>query len=369
MKTLFRILCICTFAVLGVVGCDGDECPTCPEPPEHVPDYHLLHAYTGDGYEKWVLTYSTKTGEVIDSTDYGLNIFSNMIFSHSGEYACYTSNYNLDLGTGETWVTNWPDGDTVAYLPGIGAWQICLSQDERYLLLADGNILAILNFPSLTVVYLDSVASRGGALHPTRQIAYVQIDPYRDSVFTLDYSEMPVTINSSQVRDSQGRPLERFSQLLCDETNLILISGNRSEPGYIGIFDIETMQVRRDRLVRSSWLYGGVFHPDGRRLFLVYNNGFDPPFGGGIDVYDLQTDILTPYIRMNEIDIGFGGFLPSGMEFTPDGRYAFIANGGIGLDNGPILEIDITRKEVTRRWDHSSGFARILRLNPKDWSQ
>lgn len=86
-------------------------------------------------------------------------------------------------------------------------------------------------------------------------------------------------------------------------------------------------------------------------------------------MYDLETDILRPFLLMNEIDFGVGGFLPSDIQFKPDGRFMFVANGGIGLDNGPVLEIEVSTKEVTRSWQHLSGMSRLIKVNPKDWAR
>lgn len=376
---------VCTFIAmftLGfLLGCE-DDC-VCPQPepePEHVPDYHLLYSYVGDGYVDYVLTYSTKSGEIIDSARYDGNPFDNMVFSHDGQYACYTSNYNLRVGGSETWVTNWPQGDTVAYLAGTGALAAYLTLDDQYLLLTGGSSVALLSFPSLTAIYKDSVkhlrddpnwqgsGSWAGAFHPNRQLVYVTFEPYYDSIFVLDYSELPLKILSHQLVDSQGYPVYAKGPLACTDEYLIIVQASRDHPGYLGLFDPITLQVIRDRLVRRSWIYSGPLHPDGTRLFLAYNSGFDWPYGG-IDVYDLETDILRTYIAEGEIDVGWGGINPSDLQFTPDGRVMYMANGGIGFDRGPILEINIETREVTRRWDQETGFSRLLRLNPRDWTQ
>jgi hypothetical protein len=369
---------ICTFAMIAalcMLGCCDDDC-VCPQPePEHIPDYHFLYSYVGDGYDDYVMTYSTKSGEAIDSTLYDGPPFDNMVFSHDGRYACYTSNYSLRIGNSETWVTNWPSGDTVAYLEGTGALAAYLTLDDQYLLLTGGGIVALLNFPSLTTVFRDSVsrlrdnpdwqgrASWGAALHPSKKLIYVMLEPYGDSIFVFDYSQSPSTITSHQLIDSQGQVRHSYGPSACTADYLVILFS-----GYLGLFDPVTFTVIRDRTLQPHLLHGAILHPDGHRLFLFYNGGFDWPYGG-VDIYDLETGIFQTYIAEGEIDYGLGGINPSELQFTPDGNVMYMSNGGIGFENGPILEIEVSTKEVTRRWDHETGITRIMRLNPKDWAE
>jgi hypothetical protein len=136
----------------------------------------------------------------------------------------------------------------------------------------------------------------------------------------------------------------------------------------LGFFDPVTLEVKKDRTVQPHILHSGRIHPDGHRLLLYYNGGFDWP-EGGIDVYDLKTDVLRTYLAEGELDIWHVGFIPSDLQFTPDGQTMYVLNGGIGLDNGPILEIEIGTKEVTRSWQLGNGRSRTLRLNSKDFAE
>jgi hypothetical protein len=72
---------------LLVSGCSKD-CPTCPKEP-HVPDYHLVYSYVGSTIaDKYVLTYSTKSGQVIDSAHYLDYPFDHLAVTSEGN-ACY----------------------------------------------------------------------------------------------------------------------------------------------------------------------------------------------------------------------------------------------------------------------------------------
>jgi hypothetical protein len=89
------------------------------------------------------------------------------------------------------------------------------------------------------------------------------------------------------------------------------------------------------------------------------------PWIGGIDVYDLEIDLLRPFIAQGEIDMGAEAFVPSDLQFSSDGTRMYVMNGADGFWLGPILEIEIKSKEVTQRWNFSNGFSRQIRLNPK----
>lgn len=354
-----------------LLGCeDNCVCPTPPrEEPEPVPDYDLLFSYKSYDLDNYVMVYSTKSGETTDSLHYAGDPFNNMIFSHDGRYACYTSSYNLRIGNSETLVTTWPGQDTVAHLLGTGALGAYLTPDDRYLLLTAGNIVAILTFPDLGIVFHDSLTSWAGALHPSERLAYVTIEPYWDSIFVFDYGVSPVEIKSYQLSDRAGEVRSTRGPLLCTDEYLVFATARRTQPSYLGVFDAKSLEVVVDRQFLPNFrVFSGPLHPDRQRVFLAYNGGMERPHIGGIDVYDVETDVLRPFLAQGEIDMTPEPFVPSDIQFTPDGETMYVMNRADGLWLGPILEIDINSKEVKRRWDFINGFSRLIRLNPRDMS-
>jgi hypothetical protein len=350
-------------------GC-SDDCPVCPSEP-HVPDYHLVYSYAGSTADKYVLTYSTKSGQVIDSAYYLDYPFDNVAFTSDGKYACYTYGWNLRLGGSETWVTDAATGDTISYLMGIGGIGLVVSRDDQFLCLSYGNVLAILRIPSLEIVYRDSVPVRGGALHPTKQLAYFIKEPNQDTLFVLDYSLTPPRVTKSMpIRDSQGRNLWCYSgRVFCTDRYLILNPTLFYVTSYLQLYDLDSLTLIRETNTR---LYGLYRHPDGKRLFLGYVSYYSDhsPRTGGIDVYNLETNTLYPYYSEDEVNLGEGQPLtPTDIQFTPDGETMYVLSAAGILALGPILEIRTATKEIVRRIDNTDGFSRLIRLNPRDWAE
>ena len=336
-----------------------------------MPDYHLVYSYVGPSYPAYVITYSTKSGQVIDSTFYPNHPFEDLQFTHDGEYACYTSGWNLQLGGPETWVTNASTGDTVSYLMGTGDIEAVVSQDNQFLCLSIGNFLAILRIPSLEIVYRDSVPVRGVALHPTKQLAYFIKEPNQDTLFVLDYSLVsPRVTKSLPIRDSQGRNLWCYSdRLLCTDRYLILNPTLLDVTSYLQLYDLDSLTLIRETNTRLYSLYR---HPEGKRLFLGYVSYYPDhsPRTGGIDVYNLETNTLYPYYSEDEVYLGEGWPLtPTNIQFTPDGENMYVLSAAGTMRVGPILEIRTATKEIARRFDHTDGNSRLIRLNPKDWAE
>jgi len=365
-----QLLFMFVLLVLAVgFGCTKD-CPTCPGEP-HVPDYHLVYSYVGPSYPAYVITYSTKSGQVIDSAFYPNHPFDNVVFTSDGKYACYTYGWNLRLGGPETWVTDAATGDTISYLMGIGGIGLVVSRDNQFLCLSYGNFLAILKIPSLEIVYRDSVPVRGGALHPTKQLAYFIKEPNQDSLYVLDYSLTPPRVTKSMpIRDSQGRDLWCYTgRVFCTDRYLMLNPTLLDVTSYLQFYDLDSLALIRETRTR---LYGWTLHPDGNRLFLGYVTYYPGlwPKSGGIDVYNIETNTLYPYYSDGEVNLGVGQpFTPGGIQFTPDGETMYVLSAAGVLPLGPILEIRTATKEIVRRFDHTDGSSRLIVLNPKDWAE
>jgi len=350
--------------MLALFSCDDHDCPNCPEPKE--PDYELLYSYVGQYPDTYVLTYSSKSGEILDSALYQGNPFDNVVFSHDGEYACYTSNYDLELGASETWVTHWATRDTIAYRSGIGALAAYLSTDDQYLLLTGGNIVAILSFPDLATLYLDSVSSGAGAFHPSRKIAYVSLERARDSIYVIDFSQETPPIRSFPLHNADGTKLLSQGPFMCTNTSLVLNAAIPKVVTYLQFYDTNDFGLRNELVARN---YVGLGrHPDSTRVFLSYLTFIGNfPVSGGIDLYNIETNTLQPWIAEGKLDSGTGEpFVPSQIEVLPDGSSMFVLSGGNGFWLGPILQLNTATKEVMKRFDNTDGFSRLIRLNPKN---
>lgn len=77
------------FISLLFISCERETICSCPEEPEeHVPEYHLIFGPAGD-FPFFVRRYSTKTGDLIDSTPYGDYFYEDFCFTRDGSMAVY----------------------------------------------------------------------------------------------------------------------------------------------------------------------------------------------------------------------------------------------------------------------------------------
>jgi hypothetical protein len=288
-----------------------------------------------------------------------------MAFSHDGESAVYTSIYNLHLGSAETWTTHTATGDTIAYTRGVGTLGVYVSPDDRFVLLVGGQLLMILTFPELDAVYVDSLVTWGAAFHPTKRRVFACFERAFDSLFVVDFAELPPAITSIPIRTSNGEALQIRG--VHEVTNKYIVLGSHSHGGYLQLYDTETLSLVRE--ARSVYYVGSALHPDGNRLFLTYNGGFENPLESGIDIYYMNTGALLPFITPEEAACCYDGLAPDAIEMLPTGESFFVLDGASGWKRGPVLQIDASSKEIVRVMSPKYGTPRLIALNPKNWRE
>ncbi len=367
VKKLIFVTILCTFVWLGMAGCCGD-CPTCPDnrPPVEK-DYHFLYSFVGSFSTASVVTYSTKSGEAVDSANYGRYPFNDVRFSKDGMYAYYTVN---ESENGSTWVTETVSGDTISIVNGVWSQWLQLFDDERHLLLAGGGTyLRILNLPTLDVVYaeFDSSGWGEGAVHPTLNIAYIPL-PAEDSLLVLRMDDSGVDAEKFALKNLDGLPCGAISaQSSLDGKYLLLTAGDfPSGRGYTQVRDLNTLELLKQ--YSRYPISRPYFHPDARRIFFREWVRWEENNPGAIWMLDLETFLLERVIDGSDI-VGSGSprsaLNPSDMDFTPDGRYAIISN-GVGLGAfGPILKVDLESYRIVDTIYPALGFPRVIRMNPK----
>jgi len=365
---LLGLLTACVMIVM--LSCGDDECPTCPEP-KHVPDYHVLYSYVDPpepGPYSVVLEYSLKYGTVVDSTYYTGNPFEAAAFSPDGEYSCYTKFPDQTA----TWVTNTRTGDTVAISHGTGGYEVDVSGDGQYALVSLTKYLTIMSLPDLRAIHRsDSATYSIGAFHPSaKKVFYTKQGA--DSLYALTFNDTGiVTMQSSALRSSSGLSLYSLSLSVSPDGGLVVLDARLpSGNGYILVLNSETFElIHQFSLSQLRAHLRHAWHPDGKRVFLPYNGGFQDPYYGGIDVYDISTGVFQSFITSDEISIEPSFFQPSRIMFTPSGETMVVLSGTKGFARGPILVFDMASKLVTWRFNHQSGSGRAIGLIPIDWEK
>ncbi len=349
-----------------VNGCSKDDCPNCPGTEIAEKDYHLLYSFGGGFYNSSVYTYSTMTGELLDSAYYGHYPYRDVRFSHDGRYAYYTVQRAY---TAATWVTDYASGDTLALLDGVGGNWLSVSHDDRYLLLSDGGVLKLISLPGLEVVYEESRENSWsiGAMHPLREIAVIGNEAI-DSLLFLDFSSDKITARSVALEYKEGGAISVGAVAYsADGTELIIYAGDYPccSGSVIQVRDAETMEV----LFESVPAYIGPFvHPDGVRVFFVEPVRDVFGLGNPSSVWELDLNKLAMRKLFDGRDFGAARDTfeldPSDMTFTPDGKYAFLMNGGDGSQDGPILKLDLDTYDFVEVINPPAGLSSTIRICP-----
>jgi hypothetical protein len=358
-----RTACLTIVVLFGFVALTCDEdCPVCPKEPEPTEkEYHFLYSFIGSFYTSAVLTYSTKTGEVVDSTYYGRHPFWDARFTSDGRYACYTSS---DYGWATTWMTEYATGDTVSVLQGIAGYFLSISHDDKYLLMNNYFVGPPAGFlfrvPTLAIVQeFQTIDWLGIDTHPSKNIGVAGLF-YQDSLLFIDFTTDTVSTRKVRIDLLNGEGLYvsgvKYSR---DGSKLILwgaIPGNT----IIQVRDAETLET-----LHESWVdvrLGPYVHPDGERVFFCKPWIDMGAYPSAVWELNMRTHLFRKILDGS--DFHGRGLDPSDMDITPDGKYAFFISGGEGLDHGPILKFDLDTYQFVDAFFPPAGFSRVIRMYP-----
>ncbi|MFH1892448.1 MAG: hypothetical protein ABIK83_07170 [Candidatus Zixiibacteriota bacterium] len=358
-----------TLVLLGVVAaylpmllsCGDDDCCICPvDPGYQEPVYHFLYSRVGVDY--WVYTYNTKTGEAVDSVKYGVFPFWDVRFSKDGRYAYYC---NLSFTDDYTvWMTDYASGDTLSLYQGLGGHYLSVSHDGDYLFATDSRDVAIFSLPDLQVVYSDTMVQCGpGCLHPLKNIAYMPTG-HEDSLTVIDFQTEDISVEKIPLETLNGYPAAAYVANISNDGSILfmVVFTAGAKFGYLQLRDTETLEI-----LKEYYRFGGpsYFHPDGVRVFYCIPRSWETGEGGEVWVLNLKTLIAEKILDSDDSKIGDPHHLLSfsGMDITPDGRFAFVLGGG-GFEDGPIIKLDLKTYRIVDAITPPHGVSRVIRMYP-----
>ncbi|GEM_PF-1706855 len=369
MRKILRTSCLAIVVLFGFVALTCDEdCPVCPKEPEPVPEkeYHFLYSFVGSYYTSAVLTYSTKTGEMVDSTYYGRHPFWDARFTSDGRYACYTSS---DANWATTWITEYATGDTVSVLQGVAGYFLSISYDNRYLLMVNyfsaPTAAFLFQIPTLAIVHEFQTNAWGGIdMHPFRNEGVAAILD-EDSLLFLNFSSDTVSSRKERIRLLSSVEMRGQGVKYSRDGSKLVLWGVWPGGIVIQVRNAETFEILHESY--PDVRLGPYMHPDGERVFFV--KPWTDIGGYPSSVWELNLRTLLLRRIINGLDYGgthpyVYGFNPSDMDFTPDGKYAFFISGGEGLEHGPILKFDLDTYQFVDAFFPSAGFSRVIRMYP-----
>ncbi|MFH2056612.1 MAG: hypothetical protein ABIJ61_11685, partial [bacterium] len=297
-----------------LVGCDDCDCPTCPtDEPEPERGYEMLYSYVGmEDY--WVYTYSTKTGEVLDSVRYGNYPFSDVIVSPDGQYGYYTVR-SVDLEGGyATWVTDYADGDTLAFTGGLGGYSLALSKDGRFLATANARDLTIFEVPSLSVVFSGPDFQPGIAdFHYERNVLYVPLRE-EDSLLVVDLRVDPPAASKCQLRGLGGGELHGLAVVYASAENMLVLRAAYFNRYTLQLLDADSLTAVAEMPAQLSEPY---VHPDGRRVFFYTKWNEIGTVPATVWMLDVSTRVLRKLLSADGIGLPveyFPGLSPFGFD-------------------------------------------------------
>ncbi len=331
-------------------------------------DYHLIYGpvFLTD-LKLHTYTYSTRTGERIDTSTGTDLYYSDLLYTRSGNMAVYTGRHqSLRQGPRVTWVTTYPTGDTLAIKEGIGGKTVYLNISESNALLFSYTGFTILTFPSLDLIYQDSVDAIGGFLTSPAHIYY--LDTLIDTIFALNYgnpdsikiNKIPLVILDSELA-IRATAVDNNAHLL-----YILRSNdfvNRSE---ISIYDSDSLKFLKNLAV-SRDLDALSIAPTAGICFFFASGMIGSEFSH-IDKYFFAINKLESFLEPADIQIP-DPFQPHHIEFTPDNNEMFILTAGGLWGPSPIIGININDKTITQYLKSDTGQISTFRINPINWSK
>jgi hypothetical protein len=310
-----------------------------------------------------VYTFSTKSLKVVDSVSYSGNPFDALQFTSDGKYACYSK-------AGVTWVTDYASGDTVAIDNEHGGPRLSISKGDRMLLVLDGSRTSVFGIPNLNILYTIPSGSfpTSCCFDPTEDVAYLTLS-HEDSLLIVRLDSTGVHDHKIWLSVPGGNPKYGMTVAVSSDGSTLLLNLTTPEGlKYLELRDTDSLHVMAEYY--PSY-YGPIIHPDGRRAFLFSAGTFDNPQPSVVYVLDLKTRIMQKVL--DGVDYGsfspYRRFLDVGqIDFTPDGRYAFILNGHGLSGSPPIAKLDLESYEIVDAIYPPSGVSRAMRIYPLEIS-
>jgi hypothetical protein len=345
--------------LLGMItGCTKEKCVVCPpDQPPAEKEYHLIYSYGNPGY--WVYTFSTKSLKAVDSVSYSGNPFEGLQFTRDGKYACYSK-------PGVTWVTDYATGDTIAVDNGHGGEHMSFSKDDRMVLVSAGSRTTVFGFPQLDILYSlpPGLSANGGCFDPTEDVAYLTCR-HEDSLLIVRFDSTGIHDHKIGLAGIDGTPRNGSSAAVTPDGSILLLNViDGYGANYLQLRDTDSLRLMAEYYPSYS---GPFIHPDGRRVLFFYNSRpFDYPAPWAVYVLDLKTRIMKkvvdgsdyqafwkwPYLELSQID------------FTPDGRYAFLRSGAGMSGSPPIAKLDLDTYEIVDAIYPHHGVSRAMRIYP-----
>ena len=360
----FAVLILLLFAVI-ILSCEKNYITQAPE--EHVGDYDLLYIHAGGGWDDPIhsLKYSTKTGEVIDTvkTPYAIN---DLQFTNDGTRAVL-SIMGQKTGIQSIISINYPSMDTIGIHEGIGGRKIYFSPDEQAVLTCWGSTVAILSFPDLTPIFVDTVDNYEGGFLTASDSAFYLVSGV-DSIFVIDYTDRQnISVTANTIGSTTGG--ERVPGPCAvdyENAHIIVVTNHNNEYSKIHLLNSNDLSLVQSLFVNR--LYNGTpaIRPGSYEIYLKLSGLLGDDEHQYIDVYNTASNTLRTYINLK--DIAFSGVrIIDQLELTSDGRELYVLMGTNQYYPFIVLGFDLDNDEIIHHLlPETAANGHLVRINPID---
>ena len=350
MKNQILFLFILLVLAAGF-GCSKD-CPVCTNnEPAAEKDYHLIYSYGNPGY--WVYTFSTKTLKAVDSVSYSSFPFEVVQFTRDGRYACYSK-------PGVTWITDYATGDTIAIDNEHWGRRLSFSKDDRMVLVSESGEASVFRFPELDLLYSTQagLVVKNSCFDPTENVAYITFE-YEDSLLIVRFDSTGIHDHKIGLTAVGGTPKHGECAAVTPDGSILFLNLTTANGAmFLELRDTDSLGLIAEYYPSHN---GPFIHPDGRMVFFLQG-------GTSWAVYalDLKTRIMKRVVDGADYPAFWDWrYLPlSQIDFTPDGRYAFLLSGAGLSGPTPILKLDLDTYEIVNAIYPQYGVSRAMRIYP-----
>lgn len=339
MKTLFSIICICTFAVLGGLGCDGDDCPTCPQqPPTRYDGRAYVTLNTG---RVAVFVIDIESDSVVDSLMFPNAVGVNVKVTADGRYLL------TSITDGIFRVHDTRDLSLVSSTATFGGFE--LVHHDSMVLGSRPDTLTLYTFPDFDTVMHATIPHRDArdCYSPYQRLLY----RFRGADTLLAISEDSLKVVREWVIKEGGSSAYYLNSVAVHpdgKTAYFIAYG----PGSAVFLAYDLTNDRLLHIFPLKGPYGYVrVSPDGREVWVT-----DPWFTYGTFVSSaiLVFDAANGGFRYS---ISLVGYLPEhplvpliarALEFTPDGTGVIVTTGDGREQGGTVLRISTLTNKIEK---------------------
>jgi hypothetical protein len=238
------------------------------------------------------------------------------------------------------------------------------SPDETHIMLRNNEVISIYSFPDLAPIMIDTVQHNDAGFLPGED-RYYHILATMDTLFVVDYSNPESKVTTAVLLESPpDSPIGPYMGVVDFERDLIiLVCEPLGEFSYIHVRDAIDFSFVQQNVAPVHYHNKVFLRPHSDEVFMYsILAGWGWQEMDRLDYYSTEFNTISSFIKKNDFRTEAPRFAFDNIEFTPDGETIY-------LGRGIPLGIHIADKKIIQRLQPEISAARVIRINPGDFSQ